>query len=304
MAKAREIQKRRQAVRNIHKITKVMQMIATARFQKALKRARDTRLYAQKLQAMAESILRSPGTLAEVQRHPLFKTRQARRTALLIVTSNRGLAGGYNSQILRLAMLHIRGLERESRAVDVHVAGKKGAAYFRFARREVRAACTKLGDSPAYEQVAPVARHLLDDYAAGRVDAVKIVYMRFFSVGRQKPFVADVLPPAVWKTPAAGGQTGRADQTRPAKIAAACELIPDAGDLLADLLPTLVQAAVFQAFIDAAVSEQIARMVAMSTATENAETMSRRLSRDYNRARQSQITSELSELMGGVESLK
>lgn len=297
MAKAREIQKRRKAVRNIHKITKVMQMIATSRFQKSLKRAKGTRPFAQKLQALVDSMLDVVKNASDDLLHPLLKSRDPKRTAVLIVTSNRGLAGGYNSNILRTANVAIRELEQAGQSVDIYVAGKKGAAYFRFARREVKKAYVAISDNARFEEIVPIADELTEAYSSGQIDALKLVYMKFHSVGRQKPVALDILPLArrAAKTDADAG--------KPHVVKASPDFAPEPGELLADLVPSLLQVSIFQAFVDAAVSEQIARMVAMSAATENAESMTRLLTREYNRARQSQITSELSELMGGVEAL-
>ncbi len=300
MSNAREIVKRRKAVRNIHKITKVMQMVATARFQRALKRAKGTRPYLEKLNDMVQSTFLGAHGSVEISRHPLLVSRMpCRRVSILVVTSNRGLAGGYNGQILRLAMQNIRQIEQAGGAVDIHVAGRKGAAYFRFARRQVQAAYTTISDNARFEEIIPVAQRLMDDYAAQKIDAIKIIYMRFVSLGQQRPVNIDVLP-------LTGVQTLAKAQDPPAstKGRACSEYSPEAGELLLELVPTMVRAAVFQAFVDAAVSEQISRMMAMSAATENAESMNRQLTSEYNRARQSQITSELSELMGGVEALK
>ncbi len=300
MAKAREITKRRKAVRNIYKITRVMQMVATARFQRALKRAKGTRPYLDKLDAIVKDTLLGAQGSAELQRHPLLASRTpCRRTAVLVVTSNRGLAGGYNSQILRVAMQNIRQLEEAGQQVDIHVAGRKGAAYFRFARREVKAAYTGISDNATFEEVLPVSQALMDDFASQTVDAIKIVYMRFISVGQQKATAVDVLPVQALEI-----EDSAQGKSRPSRLDACSEYSPDAGELLVSLVPTMVRATTFQAFVDASVSEQIARMMAMSAATENADSMIKHLTREYNRARQSQITSELSELMGGVEALK
>ncbi len=296
MAKAREIQKRRKAVRNIHKITKVMQMIATSRFQKSLKLAKATRPYAEKLHSLVDGMLDVVKNASDELLHPLLRARDAKRTAVLIVTSNRGLAGGYNSNILRTANSAIRELEQAGQEVDIYVAGKKGAAYFRFARRQVAKSYVGISDNPRFEEIVPIADEITEAYTAGRIDALKLVYMKFHSVGRQKPIALDVLP--LRRKADAGSESAR-----PA-VKASPDFAPDPGELLADLVPALLQVSIFQAFVDAAVSEQIARMVAMSAATENAESMTRLLTREYNRARQTQITSELSELMGGVEALK
>lgn len=304
MSNAREIVKRRKAVRNIHKITKVMQMVATARFQRALKRAKGTRPYLEKLHDMVQSTFLGAHGSVELSRHPLLVSRMpCRRVGILVVTSNRGLAGGYNGQILRLAMQSIRQIEQAGGAVDIHVAGRKGAAYFRFARREAQAAYTTISDSARFEEIIPVAQRLMDDYAAQKIDAIKIIYMRFLSLGQQRPVKVDVLP-LTGSKPTTQVESSAASGASASRVRACSEYSPEAGELLLELVPTMVRAAVFQAFVDAAVSEQISRMMAMSAATENADSMNKQLTSEYNRARQSQITSELSELMGGVEALK
>ncbi len=295
MAKAREIIKRRKAVRNIRKITKVMQMVATARFQKSLRRAKATRPYVERLTDLVHTVAASIGHSPGAVRHPLLATRPIRRVGILVVTSNRGLAGGFNSSILRMVMARVRELEEAGTQVDIHVGGRKGGAYFRFARRTVRQAYVNVGDNPIMDEMLPIAQNLMDDFTSGQIDAIKIAYMKFLSVGQQRPVLQDVLPINF----ASAADTGGKRVVRPD-----IEFSPDAPILLADLLPTMVRSAAFQAFIDSAVSEQIARMLAMAAATENAESMSRLLTRDYNRARQSQITSELAELMGGVEAMK
>ncbi len=294
MAKAREIVKRRKAVRNIRKITKVMQMVATSRFQKSLKRAKATRPYVEHLTDLVHTVAASVGNLPSSVRHPLLAQRNIKRVGLLVVTSNRGLAGAFNSNILRLAMHHVRDLEASGKQVEIYVGGRKGAAYFRFARRPVRHAYTQFGDNPRAEDVVEVAQNLMDDFVSGHIDAIKIAYVKFINVGQQKPMIQNILPMNL-------SSASKNDQP---VIKADIEFSPDAPVLLAGLLPTMVRNAAFQAFIDSAVSEQIARMLAMAAATENAESMSKVLTRDYNRARQSQITSELAELMGGVEAMK
>jgi len=294
MAKAREIIKRRKAVRNIRKITRVMQMVATSRFQKSLKRAKATRPYVEHLTDLVHTVAQSVGNQPQSISHPLLAQRQIKRIGLLVVTSNRGLAGAFNGNILRLATAQMREWESAGKQVEIYVGGRKGAAYFRFARRAVRHAYTSIGDNPRVEEVAEIAQNLMDDFVSGHIDAIKIAYVKFISVGQQKPTMQDVLPLNLASASVAGTPAIKAD----------IEFSPDAPVLLAGLLPTMVRSAAFQAFIDSAVSEQIARMLAMAAATENAESMSKVLTRDYNRARQSQITAELAELMGGVEAMK
>ncbi len=305
MAKAREITKRRKAVRNIKKITKVMQMIATARYQKAYKRAVGTKPYVRKIAELMASVAHSVKMTGKDLEHPLLEEHleKANRTLVLVITSNRGLCGGYNGGVLRLAQETLRQVEAGGSTPELHVSGKKGIAYFKFLKRPVVQAHTAIGDNPKYQEIEKIAEQYMQDYIKNRIDAVKVVYMRFISAGVQRPGVIDILPLSAIagdNNPAAhppGGHDAAPQQ-------AAYDFSPSPDEMLEDLIPKTVKITLFQAFIEAAVSEQIARMVAMKSATDNADKMVKKLTQDYNRARQSQITSELSELMGGVAALQ
>ncbi len=286
MANRRAIVKRRKAVRNIKKITRTMQLIATARFQAAMNRAVACRPYTDKLSALVADL----SGVAEDFRHPLMDVRRENRSALLVLTSNRGLCGGYNSNVLRAAVAHLEQLARGGVATDVLMVGKKGASAFRFQRRTVLETITDIDDKPRFDQIEPLAQSLIDRFLLGEVDSVHLAYMRFHSAGRQAPEVVRLLPLARPEAKAVGR---RAD----------FEIRPSAEKLLNQLLPMTVRMRVFQAFNDAAVSEQIARMAAMKAATEAAEEMIGTLTRKYNRARQTQITLELLDIVGGANAL-
>lgn len=297
MAKARVIIKRRKAVRNIKKITKVMQMIATARYQKAFRRAVGTKPYVKKIGELVASVAQSIKASGDAVAHPLLEERstKANRTAVLVVTSNRGLAGGYNGNILRLANVTLHELEGRGIAPDLYVSGKKGIAYFKFTRRPVAQSYTTLGDDPKYNEIEQLAEMFMQQYVSGKIDGLKVVYMQFLSAGQQRAAVLDILP--------LSGLAGAAEAPASGTVTR-YDFSPSPAQILDELIPITVKVSLFQAFIEAAVSEQIARMVAMKAATDNADKMTKKLTQDYNRARQSQITSELSELMGGVEALK
>jgi F-type H+-transporting ATPase subunit gamma len=308
MAKARVIIKRRKAVRNIRKITKVMQMIATSRYQKAYKRALGTKPYVRgigELVASAVQALRAAGKTVD---HPLLREPEKatpRKTAVLVLTSNRGLCGGYNGNILRLATATLKELEAaggDGATTALHASGKKGIAYFRFQKRPIAQTYITIGDNPKFPEIEKLAEQFMTDFQEGRITALKIVYMRFISAGQQRTDVMDVLP--LRGEVAAAPTQSEATQEPTDKTALLFDFMPNPETLLKELLPTVLKITIFQAFIEAAVSEQIARMVAMKSATDNAEKMGKKLTQDYNRARQSQITSELSELMGGVEAMK
>ncbi len=302
MAKARAIVKRRKAVRNIKKITKTMQMIATAKFQKSLKRAVGTKPYSSKVRELVAELA---GSIGEVT-HPLLRkpTGQGGTIALMVITSNRGLAGAYNGSVLRAAAAFIREQEAVGRKVELFVAGKKGMSYFNFQRRAIAQRIDQVGDSPAFADVEKVANIFIDGFTAEKFDAVYVAYMNFISAGTQKPDVMMLLPLANVSAPAAGSKTGAAGETGAPRLFTVYDFIPDAASLLDELLPMTVKTALFQCFLDATTSEHVARMVSMKSATDNADKMVKSLTMQYNRARQSQITTELSEIMGGVEAMK
>jgi len=297
MAKARAIVKRRKAVLNIRKITRTMQMIATAKFQKSLKRAVGTKPYALKIRELVGDVAASAG---EVD-HPLLRTPGGKagatnRVAFVLLTSNRGLAGGYNGNVIRTSVNFIKKLESEGKSVDLYVVGKKGASYMTFQKRAI-ADKVVVSDPPKFIEAEALAEELMGQFGRGAIDGVYVGYMNFVSAGSQKPVATQVLPLASLSQAVQAGAEKSADKV-------VYEFSPAPDELLNELIPLAVKTAFFQTFLDAATSEHVARMVAMKAATDNAEEMARALSLQYNRARQSQITTELSEIMGGVESMK
>jgi F-type H+-transporting ATPase subunit gamma len=288
MANRRVLVKRRKAVRNIRKITRTMQLIATARFQAAFNRAVATRPYTEKLAELVADLSRAAGNVE----HPLLKTNEGvDRSALVVLTSDRGLAGGYNANVLRTALGHLdqqpAGME-----TDVHMVGKKGISYFRFLRRPGAEQTSGIGDRPRFDQVEPIANALIDRFVRGEIASAHVAYMKFLSAGQQRPVVVQLLPlqPEVKK----GEEKAKSVEY---------EFSPDPQQLLDELLPATVRVRLFQAFNDAAVSEQVARMVAMKAATDAAQDMIKALTREYNRARQTQITMELLDIVGGANAL-
>jgi F-type H+-transporting ATPase subunit gamma len=298
MAKARQIVKRRKAVTNIRKITKTMQLIATARFQKAFQRATATKPYTQKITQLVEEL----SAAAEGQiNHPLLKENpDATKDLLLVLTSSRGFCGGYNAGVLRKAMAHLNAAG--SRPNELHVVGKKGIAYFRFMRREITEAITTIDDRPRFEQVEPIATTLMKRYEAGELGAVYVTFMRFISTGRQVPEIVRLLPLSRSDVQTTE-QPAEAKPIAP-KRTVQYDFSPAPEQLLKVLLPQTVKVRLYQCFTDAAVSEQVARMVAMKAATDAAGDMIKLLSRQFNRARQSQITMELLDIVGCAEALK
>ena len=309
MAKTREIKGRMKAVANIRRITKTMQLIATARFQASQKRAVAAQPYTRKIAELVGEVattLRAAGEGAAGVTHPLLTppSPAVNRQLVLIITSNRGLCGGYNASLLRTAVAHLRELRGQTPAphVDIDVVGKKGLAFLKFTRHEIHAHLAQFTDKPDYAAVDALAEQYMKAFTGGEYDAVKVVYMRFISTARQSPTVLTLLPlqpPEVKDAgAAAAGVAGKAES------AADYDFSPDPASLLAELLPVTVKTQLFQCFNEAVVSEQVARMVAMKAATDAAGKMGKQLTRQYNRARQTAITTELSEIISGAAALE
>jgi F-type H+-transporting ATPase subunit gamma len=295
MANRRVLVKRRKSVRNIKKITRTMQLIATARFQAAFNRAVATKPYAEKLAELVGDLSRAAANIE----HPLLKTHdEVPRSALVVLTSARGLAGGYNANILRSAIQHLEVEEKRHVQVDVTMVGKKGIGYFKFLKRDVAQARTDIGEKPRFEQVEPLANDLIARFTRGEIASAHVAYMRFISAGQQRPEVVQLLP----LVGALKKDEGEASTT-PSGKTIEYEFSPGPKELLDELLPAVVRIRLFQAFTDAAVSEQVARMVAMKAATDAAGDMIKSLTREYNRARQTQITMELLDIVGGANAL-
>jgi F-type H+-transporting ATPase subunit gamma len=321
MAKARAILKRRKAVRNIKKITKTMQMIATAKFQKSLKRAVGTKPYTIKVRELVAEVAKSAGDVE----HPLLRTTaKPKRAALIVITSNRGLAGAYNGNVIRKAITAIRREQGAGVQLDVYSAGKKGAGVLKFQKINITDAI-KISDIPAYSEVEPYAAKFIEQFINGEIDALHLAYMNFISTGSQRAEVMTLLP--LTSLQAASERTAHDLAEKEAQLKAGAldarragtdvkatavttnkqdvyEFAPSAKELLDELLPLTIKTAFFQAFLDATTSEHVARMVAMKSATDAADKMAKALTLKANRARQTAITTELSEIMGGVEAMK
>lgn len=292
MANKRVLVKRRKSVRNIRKITRTMQLIATARFQAAFSRATQTKPYTEKLNELVANL---SGAADNVE-HPLMKTpEETKRTALVVITSDRGLCGGFNANVLRTAVAFLDEQHADGVQTDVYMAGRKGVGYFKFLNRDVTERIDSIGDKPRFDDIEPLANALMKRFVDGEIAAVRIAYMKFHSAGKQTPEIETVLP------------LSRDESTEPseAKVSASAdyEFSPEPQALLDELLPASVRVQMFQCFMDAIVSEQISRMVAMKAATDAAGDMIKALSRKYNRARQTQITMELLDIVGGANAL-
>ena len=291
MAKARAIVKRLKAVKNIRKITKTMELIATARFKKAMDRASEAAAYTKKISEIVTDLSATNLTFT----HPLLKAHETQTNGiLLILTSNRGLCGGYNGAVLRPALARQKEL-KGSLNLRVECSGRRGLAFLKYQQIDIAEQFTSFEDKPGYDEVEAIANRYIELYCSGKLDRLDIAYTKFESASRQRPVVETLLPIG-----SLDGAAGSATTDKKIDY----EFLPSAGEILEEIVPAAFKARLFKCFLDAAVSEQIARRVAMKAATENAGDMIKSLSMQYNRARQSQITWELSEIIGGAAALE
>lgn len=314
MAKARALDKRRKSIKNIRKITRTMELIATARFKKAMDRASAATAYTKRITQLVADLANAG---LEVS-HPLLEGRdKVENATLLVLTANRGLAGGYNGNVVRQSVIRYNELKRDVPHVTVEVSGKRGISAYKFRNIPADLTFTQFEDKPSFEEVDVLANRYLEAYILGKLDRLDVAYTRFESMSRQTAVVETLLPlgaigdvarPADGKAtdPKSADPKGTAAPNSAAAMQGSTqyEFLPSAESILEEVVPTSFRVKLFKCFLDAAVSEQIARMVAMKSATENADKIIKHLSRTYNRARQSQITGEIMEVLGGVEALK
>jgi F-type H+-transporting ATPase subunit gamma len=301
MANPRLLDKRRRSIRNIRKITRTMELIATARFKKAMDRASAATAYTNRMTKLVQDLLASG---LEVS-HPLLEKREAIRNAtLLVLTANRGLCGGFNGNLQRAGFHRWVELKQSIPNHRLEIVGKRGISAFKFRGITPDTTYTHFEDKPSFDEVDVIASRYLDEYTTGKLDRLDVVYTKFQSVARQQVVIETLLPlTAIGSQTAAkstGGASGTIDERNRRAI---YEFLPSPESILEEVVPTSFKIKLFKCFLDSAVSEQVARMVAMKAATENAGDLIHRLSRQYNRARQSRITSELMDVIGGVEAL-
>lgn len=296
MASTRVLVKRRKAIRNIRKITRTMELIATARFKKAMDRAIEADAFTRKIAELAADLAASATNI----KHPLLEKRpEVKNSVLLVLCSNRGLCGGYNGSILRDANAAYRATQASGVHVQLELSGKRAISYYRYQGVTPQNAYTHFEDKPTFEQVDELGSRYLADYIAGRIDRVDIAYMKFINAARQTQVVETLLPLS-----SLAPEPGRKVVSEEKKSKVEYEFVPSAAEILEEILPVSFKIRLFKCFLDSAVSEQIARRVAMKAATENAGEMIKDLSLKYNRARQAQITKEISEIIGGAAALK
>jgi F-type H+-transporting ATPase subunit gamma len=288
MAKGRELRGRIKSIENTRRITRTMEMVAASKLKRAQDRVVAARPYAGALRDVIADLY-SP-ELAE--RFPLLRQpAETKRVAVLVLTSNRGLAGGFNANLTREARGLLGQLEGTGAAVDLHIVGRKGLGYFRYVGRAVATSRTDLGDAPTPGDARQLVDAVMDAFAKGELDAVYIVYAKYQSALSTPPTAEQILPV---KPPERKKDAQLRDYI----------LAPSAEAILTELLPAYVRNSVYRAMVETAAAEQGARRSAMKNATDNANDLITTLRRTYNRARQAQITQEIAEIVGGAAALE
>jgi F-type H+-transporting ATPase subunit gamma len=290
MSKTRELKRRIRSIRKTRQITKTMEMVSTSKLKRASDRVHAARPYAERLRAVIGRLI-GPELRA---RYPLLREPETvRRAAVVLITSNRGLAGAFNANLIREARNLIDRLRASGIEVEVHAVGRKGVSFFRFQKEPLAAARTDVGDRPSVDDAMNIIDPLRADFETGRLDEVHVVYAQFRSAMSTPPASMKVLPV---RADDAADDDGGADR--------GYILSPSADEILNQLLPLYVRNSIYRALVETAAAEHGARRTAMKNATDNAGDMLDTLNRTYNRARQAQITQEIAEIVGGAAALE
>jgi len=287
VAKSRDIYRRMKSVDNTRKITRTMEMVATAKLRQAQTRVIEARPYSTQLIEMIGRL--TTPELADLQ--PLLRQPdKVKKAAVILLTSNRGLCGGFNSNLIRTAINELDELEKAGVETEFHVYGNKGISYFRFRGVEMVTERNDLGDPPTVDDALVIISDLAQRFIEGELDAVRLVSAEFRNMVSTPPAVIRILPVGVGEQ-AAGPQ--------PYYI-----LSPSAREILDHLLPLYVTNSTFSGLLETMAAEQAARRTAMKAATDNAEEFLDKLRRTYNRARQAEITNQIAEIIGGADALE
>lgn len=301
MANTRVLVRRRKSVRNTRKITKTMEKISTAKLAKAQGAAIAARPYSNKLKEIIGEVAAASGGI----QHPLLESRDKPKKAVVIVlTADRGLCGGFNANIIRVAKGLIGELKEKGRELEFVVQGKKGIGAFKYLNLPIAERLIGISDKPSYARAEQLAQKLIDQYGRKEIDEVYLVYSAFKSAASQAPKAEKIMPLSGLE----GEKSADAKSASAPKPAAKAEGMgyifhPDPKTILTQVLPLVVKMALFTAMLESTASEHAARRVAMKNATDSADDMIKFLSREYNRARQSKITQEIAEIVGGANAL-
>jgi len=284
MAVGKEIRLKISSIKNTQKITRAMEMVAASKMRKTQDRMQATRPYSRKI----AQIIKHLATANPEYRHPYTIARPAKRVGMIVVSSDRGLCGGLNSNLFRQAIRRMREWNDTGVPIQLSVIGQKGASFFGSIGAEVVAQATRLGDKPHLEDIIGVIKVMLDEYSEGKIDEVYLLYNEFVNTMTQKPRLIKLLP--VSPEEIVEESKGQWDYIYE----------PDAKDVLDQLLVRYVESLVFQGLVENSACEQAARMVAMKSASDNAGKLIKELQQIYNKARQAAITQEIAEIVGGA----
>jgi len=288
-AKLRQTRRRIRSIESTKRITKAMELIAASRILRAQQKVQQARPYAE----LITQVLQSVASQIDEVAHPKLEQRASATTvAVIMLTSDRGLAGAYNSNVLRTSEELISRVRSQGLDPRLYVAGRKGNSYFRFRDRPVEASWRGFSETPSYDDAKAVADSGIEAFVCGRVDEIHLAYTEFTSALVQRPMARRLVPMVVEET-----------AERPPGPLPLYIYEPAPEEIFASLLPRYVEARVYSAMLEAAASEQAARRRAMSAATDNAEELIKVLTRVANQARQSEITQEIMEIVGGAEAM-
>jgi len=294
MAKSRELKNRIASVKNTRKITKTMEMVSTAKSKQLSDRVNASKPYSEKIAELMEGL----GALKDQIDSPYLRTvSEPKKITMIIVTANRGLCGGYNTNTLKMARKAVERYKEQGREVEIHMIGKKGISYFKFLKIPVEKTYTNIDDKFTFEDANELALYFMKEFAEGRTDRVEFISTIYYTSARQIPGMTRVLPIGMDLEVSENEKTG--------STSASGNMIyePSPEVILKQLLPLVVKTMVYKLLIEAVTSEQIYRRIAMKNATDAAGEMIKVLTRIYNRARQAAITQEISEIVAGADAL-
>lgn len=298
MESTRDIKGRIKSVTNIQQITKAMKMVAAARLRKAEEKAHGARPYADKV----EELLRRASSAAPGYSNPLLAERETKVTGYLIICGDKGLAGAYNSNVMKQTLTEIAGKDPES--YRLYVCGKQARNYLKFRGYRMDSYHFGFSDKPSADDSIALAKEVIGLFNKGEIDEVKIIYTKFYTALRQQVAVARLLPIEAPEAEEAAEETTTADGIKVTKGEIPYIFMPNASAVLDNLLPEYVQVQIYSAMLQSAASELGSRMAAMSAATDNATERIADLNLSYNKARQAQVTNEISEIVGGANALE
>jgi F-type H+-transporting ATPase subunit gamma len=280
----RELRRRIKTVESTQKITKSFELIAASRIVRAERRVKEARPFSERLNQVIRDLAATAGTVD----HPILQRHDDRPAAYIVIAADRGLAGAYNANVLRL----FERTRRESPNALTYAIGRKALAAFRFRKIPMEAEWSGFSDTPTYEAAREIGERVVADFTEGKIGSVNLVFTEFRSIMTQAATMNELLPLAAEEIE--GGK----------ELSATFEFEPSPEGILDELLPMYVEVKIFQALLEAAASEHAARRRAMSAATDNADELIKNLTRVANQARQSEITSEIADIVGGAEALR